>query len=218
MQRTQLTFVPGTTTVSSLVRNAADADVKGIEIEATLNPMEGLFLDFAYGLADSEFGLYCDLVASGPNGVPNAKCGAGEQDFSATRRLGNIPRHNISWGIQHSIPAPDFGFIAGSELSFRLNGYFQSETRIQNGTKKAAGDPGYHLLNMRVVLRDIELPGGLGSADFAIWGRNLTDENYRPFGIDFDSAGGGALPYVVQYFGERRTVGAELIWRFGTML
>jgi hypothetical protein len=113
---------------------------------------------------------------------------------------------------------PDLGFVRGSELSARLNGYFQSATRIQNGTRGVAGDDGYHLLNMRVVLRDVELPGGLGGADFAIWGRNLTDENYKPFGIDFDSNGTGTIPYIVQYFGERRTIGAELIWRFGSMM
>jgi iron complex outermembrane receptor protein len=101
MQRTQLTFVPGTTTVSSLVRNAADANVKGIEIEAVLNPIEGMFVDFAYGLADSEYETYCDLASSDLRnpGVPSADCAPGELDFANSRRLGNIPRHNISWGI-----------------------------------------------------------------------------------------------------------------------
>jgi len=218
MQRTQLAFVGDTTTVSSLVRNAADATVRGVEIEMMLNPIEGMFIDFAYGLQDGKYEVYCDQPASDLTpgaGVVSSKCAAPELNFAKSRRLGNIPEHNVAWGIQHSFPVPQsWGF---SEVSVRLNGYWQSRTWLQNGTRNVAGDPGYHTFSLRAVLRDISL-GDLGTADFAIWGRNLGDEMYRPFGIDFNSSGNGTIPVVVQYFGERRTLGAEIVWRFGTML
>ena len=218
LQRTQLSTVPGTQTVSSIIRNAAQAEIRGVEIEAIYNPVENLFLNFSYGLAKSEYERYCDSPTSGGVGVANSKCPTGELDFANSRRLANVPTNNISWGIAYSLPVGDLGFISASEISGRIDGYWQSQTYLQNGNRKFAGNPDYHLLNMRLVLREIELPGDAGNFDLAIWGRNLTDESYRPFGIDFDSNEAGNLPYVVQYFGERRTVGAELIWRFGAML
>lgn len=63
------------------------------------------------------------------------------------------------------------------------------------------------LLDARLTLADVSV--GAAKASFALWGRNLTDEEYRIHGIDF-----GSLGYAGNVWGEPRSYGIDLIFSF----
>ena len=68
--RCAATFRRCTRTPCQAPVNAGDADIKGIEIEATARPVEGLLIDASLSYLDFE---YTDVDAStgvSPNGVP----------------------------------------------------------------------------------------------------------------------------------------------------
>ena len=65
------------------------------------------------------------------------------------------------------------------------------------------------LVGARLSLNDISV-GDKGSLRISAWGKNLTDEEYREWGIDFASLG-----YAGNVFGQPRTYGVDLVYRFG---
>ena len=205
LQRTSIFFGPNGS-VQSFVLNAEEAEIYGVEFELLLNPVPDLMINLGYGLAKSNYDLYCDFISPiGAAGTPNAKCGAGKLDYADVRNFANTPENNVSAGIQYTYR------MAKASVTGRLDYYWQSETVLQNGDNPLAGMGSYGLLHARLTVGDINLPGDAGSIDIAFWGRNLTDEEYRPFGIDFSR-------YIVQTFGAQRTYGIDVNYRFGTML
>jgi iron complex outermembrane receptor protein len=204
LQRTSIFFGPGGS-IQSFVLNAEEAEIYGVEFELLLNPVEDLMINLGYGLAKSNYDLYCDFTNPFNPGAPNAKCAAGKTDYAKQRNFANTPENNVTAGIQYTYQLPK------ASITGRLDYYWQSETVLQNGDNPLAGMGSYGLLHARLTVGDINLPGDGGSLAIAFWGRNLTDEEYRPFGIDFGR-------YIVQTFGAERTYGIDVNYRFGTML
>ena len=201
LQRTGIAFLtPDTTSgpglpdsvVESLVINAERARIWGFEVEALAAPFEGAFINVAYGYTNAEYKRFTDFAGNRQ-----------EDNF----RFANAPRHNISVGLQYTTPR----IMDAFNVTGRLDYYYQTLQLLQNGDKKEAGQNGYGLLHARVTLSEIDLGGDWGNVDIVLWGQNLLDRDYKPFGIDFGS-------FVVQTFGERRSYGGELVWRFGSML
>ncbi len=204
LQRTQL-LQAGTTTFSG-VSNAGEAEIWGTELELEAVPVERLVLSATYGMALAEYTEYVDFDLVTPAPLDT-------RDFADERKFSNTPRYNYTLGGAYELPPCRFGTFGA-----RVDWYWQSRTLLQNGDNPAAGQKAYGLLQARVVLRDLPLGEQLGDISLALWGRNLLDREYKPFGIDFNPNSLGALPYTVQYYGERRTVGLELVWRYGALL
>ena len=72
-----------------------------------------------------------------------------------------------------------------------------------------ASDP-WHTLDIRVQLAEIPLFAGDVMATFAVWGKNITDEEYKSNGIDL-----GALGWAFNNYGERATAGAYIKLEWG---
>ena len=114
--------------------------------------------------------------------------------------------------------APDYNFNLSGEYTFlrtswgHLNGrldytysddYVPYLTPEQNATSMIDG---YGVLNGRVSLLDIPV-GNDSVLSVAVWGKNLTDEDYRLNTIPFG-------PWTVSFFGDPRTYGLEAVLRF----
>ena len=67
------------------------------------------------------------------------------------------------------------------------------------------------LMNARLGLSDISL-GGAGSMRFALWGRNLADEEYKVYGADLGVNQG--LGYAGNSFGAPRSYGIDFIYEY----
>ena len=95
----------------------------------------------------------------------------------------------------------DFEPFSFGALSARMDMTYKDEVVFHpfNNQYDAADD--HTLINGRISLNDIKL--GCcedGSLRVSLWGKNLTDEEYRQWGIDF-----GSLGWAGDTFGEPRT-------------
>ncbi len=63
------------------------------------------------------------------------------------------------------------------------------------------------VVNARIGIENVELSAGTLRA--SIWGRNLTDEEYQNFGINF-----GSLGPITEQYGEPVTYGVDVTFEF----
>lgn len=126
-----------------------DAEVKGLELEATAYLTEGLRAGLNYGYTDSEYVSF----DSRPEVVGNQLARTPEQMVSA-----NI---NYEWALAN-----------GSAINFNANAMYQDEVYFSVGNEEAASDDARTLVNANIAWNNFE---GL---KVALWGKNLTDEAY----------------------------------------
>ncbi|GAA5525692.1 pesticin receptor [Microbulbifer aestuariivivens] len=127
-----------------------DAEIKGMELEATAYLTEGLRVGLNYGYTDSEYVRF----DSRPEIVGNSLARTPEQTVS-----GNL---NYEWLLGN-----------GSAIIFNANAMYQDEVFYSIENTAAAGDDARTLVNVNVTWDNYE---GL---EVALWGKNLTDEEYR---------------------------------------
>ncbi len=132
--------------------NAGDAEVFGIEIEATWAVTENLSLSGYYGFQDSEL---VDVFV--PNaGFPNQS----GQDMIRT------PENKFDINLEYILP-----LAGGSELAFDLGWHHTASQRGE--LEPYAVQTAFHLLNASVAWT-----GGDDKLKVALWGRNLADDEY----------------------------------------
>lgn len=178
------------------IRNAAEVDTKGVEVEFTYLATEQFKLMGSLGLLDGEFASY-------PGG------GTAGADVSGNT-LPGVSDVSVSIGVQYFVPVPAFS----AELLFRMDysyrdDYYNDANNVKTQTL-ASGDSvqfgwveAYDLVNGRIALED---EGGKWS--IALWGRNLTNENYL-IGTNRDFFG-----TLVHFSGTPRTYGMEVKYNF----
>ena len=139
--------------ITTLIENAAEARIRGFELEVLAKPARGVALNIVYGHLDPK---YLDV-----GGVPG---------ITPESRFQRTPRHSFSIGADYRLPVSggmlelhaDYGFRAGEQFQLTPSPYDQA---------------GYGLLGARLTFRS---PGDRWSA--ALFGTNLTNERYRAAG------------------------------------
>jgi len=170
--------------------NAADATIKGIELEATAVPTDWLDLGLNMGILDAKYKNYTSAAIDPVSGLP--------RDFSGNRMPG-APKFTLSANAQVTVPVGQFETRWRVEYNYTGKKYYNNaqEDLISSGE-------GYGLLNLRATLADPD-----NGWEFAVWGKNVTGKSYI---VDAtDTSGFGFVPH---YFGERATYGAELSFHF----
>ncbi len=181
-------FVAGTAIGAVTFVRTADQRFWGSEVEAVAVPTEGLNLRFAYGLLLSE---YTELNVTG------------EGKNKDTAAIPNAPEHTVSFGAAYTPEPFDFGV-----LTIAANTYWQDDEDYLLFSNDFIRQTNYWLVNGRVSLG--EIPAANGTIDLAVWGRNLLDQNYRVFGIDFNTLG-----FAGNTYGPPRTFGFDLAYKWG---
>jgi iron complex outermembrane recepter protein len=175
--------------VRTLVTNTTAQENYGGEFEVNLA--------LANGLAFNAFYSYVGIrIKSGGNG------GFANQ---------GVPKHQVGGGITYSKDL-DFG-----RLSANLNGTYRSSIPLDEYDAIAIQD-GYALLNGRVGVDRIA-GTGIGIAAFV---RNITNHYYKVGSISLESNGpvingvnpGGGVGYSSALFGDPRTYGLEVSFKF----
>lgn len=170
---------------SSILVNAGEATLRGFELEATAVLTEGLVMDLNYGYTDYDYEKYIN----------------GGVDVSDTARAG-APQHTWALGFGYDFLPSRFG-----QLSMRVDTTFTDEHHFNTRQFERDWADDRRLINARVTLSDI--PVSKGDLRIAIWAKNLEDEEYRDFGIDFESLG-----FAGNTWGEPRTYGLDVIYEF----
>lgn len=167
--------------------NAGKSEQKGVEIEASVEPVSGLRIAGAYGYTDAR---YTELA--GPF------AGVGDVAVDLRRELPQTPKHtfNVAATYRTSLALP-------GELVFHADYNYRSKIYYDLPNSEAIAQGGYGLVNGRITW---EAPSG--GLEFAVWVRNLTNKTYRTDGT--------AVPgiFTSAYFGDPRTYGIEITKRF----
>ena len=171
-------------------QNAADAEVKGAELEFVLAATEGLTLQGSITFLDTEF---IDFFA--PQGYTSPAGGAGGQS-RVGNELRNAPdvAYNLLARYRHSLPG-------GGEMTYQMD--FRHKDRVNQDPDNLpfASIPAYDVADARIAwsnsTRTFEVAG---------WVSNLFDEKY--FIHNFPGVGDG-----VATAGPPRMYGVTFTWR-----
>jgi len=188
MQRQVLANTGGA--VATVIYNAAGASIKGIELESTLLLTDDLAFDLFYNYTDAGYDNFTD-PATGADLSANRLIGTPENSGGATLRY----KHQLG-GLGEFVGS--VSVYARSEMALVAN-------QIQNPFNDSEG---YETYSARLGLNNI---AGY-PVDVAIWGDNLSDEEYQVAALGLY---GTTLGYNSAVYGEPRMYGIELKYRFG---
>lgn len=204
MKDFQASLFTATGAAASIIRNAGEATLQGVELEATVQPIKALRLQGNYAFLDAEYDEFFD------KGVDQAN----------NRAFVHAPRH--TWNLvadarlaQLSIgelrALADYAYT-GSYYTYpyQLSGPgqpgFVAADPVAGDTKVEA----YGLLNLRLALSKVKV-GKSARGELALWVRNALDEDQPVNFIDFGPNFGNITP---AYFMDPRTYGATATLRW----
>ena len=199
--------------VTSNTDNAGSADRKGIELEFTWLPLDDLALTLNLTSIDGDFSEYPPVIVSDLGGgavLPTSDL--------AVRN--NVPDNQLAFNVDYTIAYTDYGV-----WNFNLNGIWQEATlpiAINTATYDTNGDriadtpivfeqlqnDERTMVNARLALN--EIPVGQGTLNIGLWARNLLDDDHRVFSFNY----GSALGLNLAQYGEPRTYGLDVVYRF----
>ncbi len=192
-----------------LVVNANDALLYGAELEATLEPLEGLKGVLRFGWLESRFLDFTDSVILRTESAGNRRI---VTDFNGNA-LPNAPRFKISGSLEYAwligrigTLTPRWEFTWTDDVNFDPSGGVGSPD--SNGEifmpRNTIGQNAFILHNLRLTFApegaDIEIAG---------WVRNLTNEVYKSLSFDASAAG-----IVGNLLGDPRTYGLSVKFTF----
>lgn len=192
-------FEAGTGGASQRIVNAGKSSARGIELDFTVLPLEGLELQLSYGYLKIEYDEFITAVLNPVTGL-----GTGvTADISATAStLVHAPEQTAAASAKYTFPATSYGtWSLWAGVTYASRRTFNPQLYLYDAI------PSHELIDARLTLRDVPLPKG--SLQFALWGRNLADEEIREWGIDF-----GALGFAINTFREPRTLGFDMSYHF----
>jgi len=194
---------------TSFTANAGKAERWGTELELQWSPLDNLLLTANWSHLDGDFDKY------------PAQCGLGAYldtciDTDDIARRTNAPDDQLSlvgdWVFAHTDWAE---FMAHVEVFWQGETYaaplWPGSYEIPGGAYPYIYDDivldERTLVNARLGIENVALSSGTLRA--SLWARNLFDEDYNTYGINFSTLG----PITAQY-GEPRTWGVDLTWEF----
>lgn len=175
LQVSIFTTLNGSPTV--VLANAANARIKGFELESTLRPSKRWRLNFAVTHLDAKYLSYID-----PG--PNASSAADDINY-AGNRLNRAPKWTMLAGFDYEVPMAGFfsSISIGSDLKATDRLFYKPSNRLI----ESAGP--YTILNAHLNLNAED--SGL---QFRLVGKNLLSEDIRT-GVFESPAQGGILGY-----------------------
>lgn len=187
----QMSFVNPTDTADVRFFNAGNADLRGVDLDLTMVPIDGLLLSFQYGYLQSKVK---DIVNPF----------TGMQD-EGKYQLPSAPRHTWTADAEYTFAPQRYGtWIANLNYSYRDD----SVTTAPIYTTSEARIPSYGILNARLTLADIPV-GERAEMRVALWGKNLEDKEYL-----VDVVGAFLWSPAVGNFGHPRSYGVDVTLDF----
>ncbi len=198
----QLSVFTASSAASSLVKNAAKARIRGIEVETVLHPIDALTINGSFAYLDAKYKSYIDAV----NGV--------DTDVSGNRAFPHTPKVTASLGADWRVIQGDWGRLNLMGDLSHVSSYYTFPYALVTSNPSAQNanttkSPGRTIVNLRAAVSDVPLGGA--RVEFALWVKNLTQENRPSNFIDFGPSFGGLT---VGYFPDPRTYGLTLGVKF----
>jgi len=184
--------------------NAGKAEMWGSEVELTAIPLRGLEATASYAYLAAKYLEYAQQAqdANG-NGLYDQNGNPIIVNVANQRRVTYAPAHSFTVGLTYTAPPTTAGVF-----SAHIDTFWTASYVAQPEPPYTAESPAYAVVNGRLQLVDIPL--AQGSLDLSVFGRNLFDRRYRNQGFSL-----GALGWVDNSYGDPRTFGLGLTYRFG---
>ena len=173
-------FLEGSGGASSNVQNAGGVTTQGLEVELVYQVVEALQLSANYGYLDVEYNEFIE------NGV----------DVKNAKDVPYAPENMMSLALDWSLGTWSWG-----DLDLHLDWSYNDNyvPYIEPSQNATAQIDSYNILNGNLMLSEVPVGKDM-TMQFSLWGKNLTDEEYRqntiPFGL-----------WTVSYFGDPVTYG-----------
>jgi len=164
--------------------NAPEGKISGAELEIEANPLDGLRLQGSFGWVDARYTEYRDLAG---------------RDLS-WRKFEQTPSTTLSLAAEYTIALANDGSLALAADYVR-----QSKIFFESTNTAQLSQEDYGLLGARVAYTPPSK-----RVEFALWGRNLTDEEYIAQGVNLVGIVGAGSAI----FGAPRTYGVSATYRF----
>ena len=193
-------------TVTSAIGNAGEAEREGIEMSLAWLLTDNLVATVNWNHLDGDFDRYPGVQANGAN-LP----------LNDIARRGMSPDDQVSFSVDWQ-----FMQFGASAVTLSMSGAWQSETNsvpVSTGVYSTAGandtpvafeileNQDRFIMNARLSW-DLELQSG-GALSVAVWGLNVTDEEYRAFGFNY----GPGLGLNAHQYGPPATYGVDFTYR-----
>lgn len=194
----QLSVFTATGAAASVVKNAAQARIRGLEFEAVARPAPWFTVNGSLALLDAKYKQYID----------------GGVDVSNNRAFPHTPKYTANLGVDWDVVQGDWGkFSLMGDLNYVSKYYtFPYALTGNPATTQLAGNTqsqGRTIVNMRAVVSDVKIGGG--KFEIAAWVKNLTKESHAQNFIDFGPGFGGLT---LGYFPDPRTWGVTVGAKF----
>ncbi len=193
-----------------------DGTLKGLEVEGILEPVDGLTLTASFGLLDSSY--EDGTCPANPATIPNfpAQLGSCVVSSAGPVSVGGNPfpyaaKSSAAFAVDWvPIDDGDNKLLLHGDLNYTGQFYFDSfkdysraPLPIVSSGKFGDGEGKYWIANARATYT-------MGRYSLSVWGKNLTDRVYYPFGISLENLFGNGYRVRAQ----PRTYGAEVTVRF----
>ncbi len=193
-----------------------DGSLKGLEVEAILEPIDGLTLSASFGLLDSKY--KSGACPANPADIPAFPAQLGSCVVSSAGPV-SVGGNPFPYAAKQSASfAADWNLVDDGKNKLTLHGdvnytgqfyfdsfkdYSRAPLQVVSSGKFGEGEGKYWIANARATYT-------MGNYSISVWGKNLTDKVYYPFGISLENLFGNgyrvrALP---------RTYGVEATVRF----
>ncbi len=191
---------------STSIQNAGKAERWGSEIEILVAPIEDLVVGLSYAYINGDFDKYPPLVN------PDGQGGFVEVPVTNQARRGASPSNQVNLTADYTFARLSFGDITGFlQVNWQDKWYETALWTINYGgvnyTLPHQGMDERTVVNARLNLENIRL--GEGTLKIGLWGKNLTNDDYPTYGINF-----GSLGLISQQYGEPRTYGIDFSYEY----
>lgn len=174
---------------STSIRNAGKAKIHGLELDVQAIPFDWLTVQATLGTLDGKYDEYMEL------GV----------DVKDQRALPSTPELTASLSVDARLLRTErFG-----DLHFLVDYSHQDFNYNTPTISPYFVNDEQNVTNASLRLRNVPLTNG--TLEASVWVRNVFDEDFRTWSIDFGPSFGGLA---VAYFNPPRTIGADVTYRF----
>lgn len=175
--------------IASVVDNAGAATIYGAEFEGTAFLTDSLSLNFSVGYLKNEFDEFITLVTGTP------------VDISSTRVPQNSPEWSGYLGLNWNAP------FLGGELTVVPSVSYRSDYHLFDAADPVLDQDAYTLVDLAATWTDSS-----GHYQVGVYGRNLTDEEYKIGGYNF--AGATYNNSIDAFYGPPRTWQVQLTYKY----
>jgi iron complex outermembrane receptor protein len=198
----QLSVFTANGAAASVVKNAAAARIRGLEIETVIRPVDVLTINGSLAFLDPKYKSYIEAV----NGV--------DTNVANNRAFPHTPKTTAAAGVDLRVAQGDWGRLnLNGDINYVSSYYtFPYALVTPNASAQNANNTkskGRTIVNLRAAVSEVPLGGA--KAELALWVKNLTKERDPSNFIDFGPGFGGLT---VGYFPDPRTYGLTLGVKF----